>query len=715
MTTKSLRYARDMAAQLVGADPTGKPVVHCLRWPGSWNRKAEPRLAKIVAATENAEINLDDAAERLAEAIEAAGLASVRSSQSGPPGADTKRMACAMGAIPNAGTDVHYDSWIRFGYAVHRATAGTGFEIWNTWSKKSNKYNAAETEAAWRRIDHAVTGSRAPRTIGAGTIIFHARAAGWKEPEQEEPQLPPDETDPGYWAGMEESTKDHQAKPTIQVIAGQIDILATQGEDALIASHLPIFQRGDSLMRPLAWEVAASDERSTLAAGLRAIEAAALIDLLNQAANWTRYNARSKGLRPIDPPSSVAAIILSRYGLWRVPTILGVITAPTLRRDGSVLEAGGYDATTRLYHMPDSRLVLPPIISHPTRSDANHALEVLSELLVEFPLVGKVDRAVALSALISPVVRGALSMVPLHAFTAPTAGSGKSYLVDLAAIITTGRICPVATAGRTEEETEKRLGGMLLCGFPIISIDNMSDELAGDLLCQAVERPFVRFRPLGTSNIIEIESRATMFATGNNLTVAGDMTRRTLLGHLDARMERPEERTFAFDPVQRALADRGKYIVACLTIVRAHLQAGSPGKLPQLASFGPWSDLVRSAIVWLDCADPAQSIQEVRRSDPVLDTLRQVMEGWRACFGTGGQTARKVAAAVASFDPSTPEGEALLALRTALAPVASERGQIDAAKLGYFLRKSKDRIVSNWKFTIVAAPNGFSEWAVVKG
>jgi hypothetical protein len=105
---------------------------------------------------------------------------------------------------------------------------------------------------------------------------------------------------------MEESTKDHQAKPTIQVIAGQIDILATQGEDALIASHLPIFQRGDSLMRPLAWEVAASDERSTLAAGLRAIEAAALIDLLNQAANWTRYNARSKGLRPIDPPSSVA-------------------------------------------------------------------------------------------------------------------------------------------------------------------------------------------------------------------------------------------------------------------------------------------------------------------------------------------------------------------------------------------------------------------------
>ena len=126
-------------------------------------------------------------------------------------------------------------------------------------------------------------------------------------------------------------------------------------------------------------------------------------------------------------------------------------------------------------------------------------------------------------------MRGAIGMVPLHAFSAPTAGTGKSHLVDVAAAIVTGRICPVATAGRDEEETEKRLAGLLLAGFPIISLDNLSDQLGGDLLCQAVERPSVRLRPLGASDIVEIESRATLFATGNNLMVAGDMTRRTLL------------------------------------------------------------------------------------------------------------------------------------------------------------------------------------------
>jgi hypothetical protein len=511
------------------------------------------------------------------------------------------------------------------------------------------------------------------------------------------------------------------AKHTIRVEPGMIDVLATYGENALIASALPVFQRGGQLVRPLAWEVPASDERATLAVGLKPIGIAAMGDLLNQAAYFTKHNARSKRDVPIDPPEKVAATILSRSGLWRVPNILGIITAPTLRRDGSILSRSGYDPATRLFLAPDSGLRMPPVGS--TRREAEKALDLLSELLAGFPFVEKVDRAVGLSGLISPVCRGALGMVPMHALSAPTAGTGKSYFIDLAAAIPTGRICPVATAAKNDErETEKRLTGLLLAGFPVISIDNLSDELSGDLLCQAVERPIIRLRALGSSDIIEIESRANLFANGNNLAVAGDMTRRTLLAHLDAKMERPEERQFTFDPVARVLENRGQYIAACLTITRAYIIAGKPDVLPPIASFGAWSDLIRSPLVWLGCADPAQSIQDARRSDPVLDTLRQVIESWRSAFGSDGETARDAAAAVAKFDPNQParlptneKAKALLALRAALASVASERGQIDAAKLGYWLRKSKDRIVDGWKFAVVAAPHGLAVWAVVKG
>ena len=146
-----------------------------------------------------------------------------------------------------------------------------------------------------------------------------------------------------------------------------------------------------------------------------------------------------------------------------MPGIVGTITTPTMRRDGSILTDPGFDPATRLYHCVDPDLHMPPIGT--SRADAERALVRLVDLITGFPFVTEVDRSVALSGLISPCVRGAVGTVPAHAFSAPTAGTGKSHLVDVAAAIVTGRICPVATAARNEEETEKRLGGLLLAGF----------------------------------------------------------------------------------------------------------------------------------------------------------------------------------------------------------------------------------------------------------
>lgn len=53
-----LKYARVLATKLVVADASNKPVVHPIRWPGSWHRKGLPRLAQIVSLTES-EISLD--------------------------------------------------------------------------------------------------------------------------------------------------------------------------------------------------------------------------------------------------------------------------------------------------------------------------------------------------------------------------------------------------------------------------------------------------------------------------------------------------------------------------------------------------------------------------------------------------------------------------------------------------------------------------------
>ena len=383
-------------------------------------------------------------------------------------------------------------------------------------------------------IDLVIAWGGAPKPADAALYLcdkmgLDPTTLGWKPKRERETAPEPRQSD----------------NSPIRVVAGDLHLTATAGEAALIGAGIPIYQRGHELVRPVMQEVSAAKNRMTVSAALVGLSLHGLVDALCISATWERYDKRETKWVRIDPPKSVADTILSRVGCWRFPKIVGVVTTPTIRPDGSTLFAAGYDPATRLYHAADASLNLSDAVAQPSRKAAEAALLLLLDLLAEFPFVGganSVSQAVALSALISPVVRGALTVVPMHAFRANTAGTGKSYLADTASAIASGRPCPVAAAGSDEGETEKRLAGLLLAGFPLISLDNINDELGGDLLCQAIERPLIRLRPLGRSEIVEIESRATIFGTGNGLRVRGDMTRRTLTSDLDAGMERPELR-----------------------------------------------------------------------------------------------------------------------------------------------------------------------------
>lgn len=487
-------------------------------------------------------------------------------------------------------------------------------------------------------------------------------------------------------------------RPSILIQPGRVDLLASEGEAAISHTGVEVYQRGRELVRPAQQEVPASKGRMTISAGMAKVSHPGMIDLLSQSADWKRYDARRKKEIAADPPGIVADVILARVGQWTLPTVAGVITTPTIRPDGSILHRPGYDPVTRLYQVVDPGLVPAYIPDQPTGEDAKAALDILDALLDEFPFVAPVDRSVALSAIITPIVRGAVSVAPLHAIRASTAGTGKSYLADTASAIATGRPCPVVAISAKPEETESRLIGLLLAAFPLISLDNVNGELGGDLLCQAVERPTVRVRRLGGSDIFEIESRATFYATGNGLRVKGDMTRRTVICNLDAGVERPEERQFTHSPVDDVIADRGKYVAAALTIVRAYIVAGKPGLLPKLASFEEWSDLVRSALVWLGQPDPVETTNDAREDDPELIQLRDIVTQWDHIVGRGNSKSVKQIVEIANQrevsefgDPSeyrSPE------FRDALLSVAGVRGEIQNKKLGDWLRFIEGRITN---------------------
>ena len=243
-------------------------------------------------------------------------------------------------------------------------------------------------------------------------------------------------------------------------------MLATKTEHLLIAAGVPLYQRGETLVRPIVETVDATRGRTTKVAQLRILDVVYLRDLMGRHICWAKYNERRKKSLKTDPPIEIAATVLARVGDWTFPAISGVISTPTMRPDGSLLTAPGYDGVTRL--LPVEPPPLPAIPDCPTRQDALDALKLLEDLLKGFPFVDDVARAVALSALITPVVRGAFSVTPMHASRAPTPGSGKSFLWDVIAAVSSGQPMPVMSTGENTAETEKRLGAALLAGQPLI-------------------------------------------------------------------------------------------------------------------------------------------------------------------------------------------------------------------------------------------------------
>jgi putative DNA primase/helicase len=507
-------------------------------------------------------------------------------------------------------------------------------------------------------------------------------------------------------------------RAVINVEPGKARAIADACERVLIQASAPVFRRGKALVKPIAWKTPASKGRTTLLTALQPLTQLDLMHELEKHVEFWKYDSRAAMDLPTDPPNLSTNYLLTSALERGFKPVEGVLAAPTLRPDGSILATPGYDPATLYFLALDAGLTLPEDMpDHPTREDAEKALALLSGLLDGFPLCTDTDRAVALSGLISPVVRGCLERVPLHAFTAPTAGTGKSYLADVASAIAVGRWCPVANAGKNEEETEKRLVGLLLGGYQIISIDNVSDGLGGDFLCQAVERPSVRVRPLGTSGIMEIENRAVMFATGNNLVIVGDMARRSIMARLDSGMARPEEREFSFDPVELVQNDRGKYLAAALTIVRAYILAGRPGQMKPLASFEAWSDNVRSALVWLGCPDPAASIETVRDSDPQLNTLKTVLDSWWTLYQGERMKAGDVVKDLDGLPVTDPLAGPKAALREALMPVCGRGSNLDGLRLGHWLRKNQGRPIptgahGSSKFTAGTMSGGSVRWVV---
>src|SRR5271166_3013607 len=692
-----LRRARDIATVLAGGDPSATPTVHPLRWPGSWNRKTDPPvMATIIEENAPAAIDLAEALASLEDAAQASGLGMPRSAThlaADDLPAELAQLAewlrvYTTACLPPAGLGLWHD-WNKVAMAIHRATGGSeaGYEAFRAWSATSPHYNAAGCRGRWDAI------SGCPATwIGARYLRRKAREHGWTEP-------PPDAAEEPF------------ASPHILVLGGKRHEAADAGLAALQRAGIQFYQRDKSLVRIARIKAKASDGAAVVVPSVTPVNSAMLSRALGQATRWEKIS-RDGDIIAIDPPKEVVEQIAVMTDEWPFPPLRGLIDTPTLRPDGSLLQQPGYDPATGYFLCNPPPM--QPIPERPSQSDALEALALLnSDLLAEFPFVDNAARSVALSMLLTPVLRAAMAVVPMHVVTAPEAGTGKSYLADIASAIAVGDRCAVMAVSDKAEETEKRLIGAAMAQFPIIALDNVSTLLWGDFLCQVTERAQMQVRPLGTSGLVRIANTFTCFANGNNLVIGADAVRRCIQCALDADMETPEERIFSGDPVKRILADRGRYIRACLIIARAYLAASRPGRLPPRASYEAWSDLVRSALVWLGWSDPVETVAAIRTEDPIRQQRAQVFAAWAGelILGIGYQTSELITQAEEWAQAQRTHPKLFAALFT----VAGARGsgqQIDPRRLAHWLRHNLGTIANRHKLTVDRADQTRPRWVL---
>ena len=476
---------------------------------------------------------------------------------------------------------------------------------------------------------------------------------------------------------------------TILVAAGAIPRLIAQAESALLTAQSAVYQRGGQLVR-----IARLDADTTMS-GIRRPAGGLIITPvtpdwllyeLSRVARWAVPDDEDE--RIIDPPMTVVRSLLALSGLWRLPVLRGIATAPTLRADGSLLDCEGYDARSGLY-ADFGGIEYPSINSTPSLEEAREALLSLDELLSECAFSGgpRSPSASAMrAAIITAIIRRALDLAPILAVTAKRASSGKTTLAHLISLILTGHEAAVVPLGADNAEIARQLLSLLLTGDQVVCWDNAVKPVDSPALCAVTTSSLYQDRMVRTSQTSRVSTALTWVVTGNHLRLVGDLTTRAIQCALEAPDERPQERVYRRRIETYIAEHRGRLVQAALTIPLAYLAAGSPTLAVRPSRFHEWDHLVRYPLVWLGCADPIETQIALEEADTERQGLRVLLAAWVAICGEHPVTVADLRRAAG--------GKGGEALTDAMPGVALDRpGQINAHRLGNYLVERVGQVV----------------------
>lgn len=522
--------------------------------------------------------------------------------------------------------------------------------------------------------------------------------------------IPPEEgdwNDIQVWYGKEKTNEliqkvCYREIPDIYIQNGQFSELIYRGSEALLLSGLHIYNRSGQLVRPM--RITTYNQKSSIrrAKGVLCItptDSVWIKKQLNETSRWFKYYTRTEEWAVCDPPKEIAEAIqkIPDQGNW---SYLHAITHhPILWGNGDWTKAGFVNEVLVDTNNNDKW-------QEPSKNvdKAKESLKILRHHLRYMPWESEEDESVALSLLMSSIMRAVIPTIPMHVIDAPIAATGKSLLVDVAAILATNARASVMDYGKDREEAAKRLDSMLLAGDSIIAIDNIETALEGSTLCQTLTQESRRIRVLGESTVVTTPCSSLITATGNNVVLKNDIVRRSVLCRLNAKTERPDKREIDQDIIQETFENREILVNAIQTIIRSYLFSEKVDKsyIP-LASFEEWSKVVRDAILWIGMPDPTKKTEKVIAEDPIRESMDQVFNAIYKKYGNVQFTTKDLIS-------DAKDNEELYEV---LSLICLRKGSLNAHILGYWLRDKKDRYVNNMTLQQPSTAKGVRKWQIV--
>lgn len=473
--------------------------------------------------------------------------------------------------------------------------------------------------------------------------------------------------------GDEEPTQ----KPTITCDA-DLPGMVSQVLD-LLGRAPKIYQRGGSLVMlstapPSSPHELRRVDLSSEVMSIKYITEAYGRELLCKLADWTKpklvkekatKDAEAKetwiDVDVLPPVEVVRAVLAPRPNLGDVRVLTGFVQSPCIRPDGTLLTAPGYDVATGLYHHKSIDVVVP---DSPTQGDAVAAVKKLLALVEDFPFEEEHHKTAWVAAVLTSLARHAIDgCAPLFMFEAPQKGTGKGLLAITVPLITNGSDPQMTSWTMNDEEFRKRLLSLGRRGDPFIFLDNVDGLFGGPTLESILTNNTGRFsdRVLGTNQMESVNITSTWLATGNNVSLIGDMDRRIMPIRLDAKCPQPELRTGFKKPDLRGYIreNRAALVSAALTILRAYICAGKPKQESQAwGGYEEWSRLIVGAIVWTGLPDPGKGREELRAHDPKGQALDELLNLWPVIDPQrAGLRAQDLVAWCDDVPPELPKGK----------------------------------------------------------